>query len=54
MIKNKKSNVEKCVMIIGLLIAFGLSCIAGYVLYSSTCALVIICMLSLLKEQDDN
>lgn len=37
----------------GLLLAFGLACIAGYVLYSSTCVLIMICILGLLEEQGD-
>ena len=52
-IRFKKKNINYYMYIFGLLIAFGLSCIAGYVLYSSTCVLVMICMLYLLENNGD-
>ena len=51
---NKKYKDSTYYMsLFGILLAFGLSCIAGYVLYSSTCALVMICMLGLLRKQSE-
>ena len=51
---HKKFLMENYYMyMFGLLLAFLLACIAGYVLYSSTCALIIICILGLLEEQGD-
>ena len=52
--KNKKyKDINYYMSIFGLLLGFGLSCIAGYVIYSSTCVLVMISMLSLLREQGE-
>ena len=51
---HKKFLFENYYMeLFGLLLAFALACVAGYVLYSSTCALIIICILGLLEEQGD-
>ncbi len=51
---NKKYKGSTYYMIIfGILLALGLSTVAGYVLYSSTCVLVMICMLSMLRKQGD-
>ncbi len=52
--KDKKYKDSTYYMsIFGILLAFGLSIVAGYVLYSSTCALVMICMLSGLRKQGE-
>lgn len=52
--KDKKyKDVNYYMSIFGLLLGFGLSCIAGYVIYSSTCVLVMICMLCGLRRQGD-
>ena len=49
--KDKKyKDITYYMSTFGILLAFGLSLIAGYVLYSSTCALVMICMLSTLRK----
>ena len=52
--KDKKyKDITYYMSTFGILLAFGLSLIAGYVLYSSTCVLVMICMLSLLRKQGE-
>ena len=54
MFGHKKFLMDNYYMeLFGLLFAFGLSCVAGYVLYSSTCVLIMICILGLLEVQGD-
>ena len=51
---NKKyKDINYYMSIFGISLALGLSTIAGYVIYSSTCVLVMICMLSGLRKQGD-
>lgn len=46
----KKIDVGIMMKIFSLLLALGLSCMAGYVFFSVSCVLVIVCILSLLYE----
>jgi hypothetical protein len=53
-IGHKKFLFENYYMeLFGLILALGLASVAGYVLFSSTCALIIICILGMLEEQGD-
>ena len=52
-IKYKKVNDNYIMSLFGITLALGLSIMAGYVLYSGTCSLLIICLFSILKENGD-
>lgn len=50
---NKKYEIENIMNIFSVLLAFALSFLAGYVFFSVSCVLIIICILSLLYKEGE-
>lgn len=50
---NRKFNIRSIVYIYSLLLAFGLSMFAGYVFFSVSCVLIMICLFSLLCKEGE-
>ncbi len=50
-LKNKKYNIENMMMLFSVCLAFVLSFMAGYVFFSGSCVLIIICILVMLFKE---